>query len=279
MTGTEPLQDIKPDDEMQVEKDTPLSQLINGARNPAPLVAQIATDVVIEKATKNGFAIVGARNTFSSNGAQSYYAGRIAENDLIGIVCSRSPGSVAVFGSIDPLFGTNPIGFSFPTLNEPLVFDSATSAMTFYGLILADIKGEKLPEGITIDKNGNPTIEPKEVIDGGAILPFDKSYKGAGFGMVVELLAGPLINSAFLDYKTFDKEWGSTFIAISPNLLTDTNEFKQKVSDFIQTIKSSRKSPKAKSIRLPGESANELRIQAEQSGFVDVDDDVLEKIK
>jgi len=74
LTGTEPLQDIKPLYEPKIERDTKLSQLIDGGANPAPLVSSMATDVVIEKAQESGFAIVGLRNTFSSNGAQAYYA-------------------------------------------------------------------------------------------------------------------------------------------------------------------------------------------------------------
>lgn len=80
---------------------------------------------------------MGVNNTFSSNGAQAYYVEKMAREDLIGIVCSRSPAATTGFGSIEPLFGTNPIGFGFPTQGEPLVFDMATSAITRYGLVLA----------------------------------------------------------------------------------------------------------------------------------------------
>ena len=226
MTGTEPLQDVAPVHDIKVERDTKLSQLINAGAYPAPLVSQQATDVVIQKAKEHGFAIVGVHNTFSSNGAQAYYAERIAKEDLIGIVMARSPGSTAPFDSIDPLFGTNPIGFSFPTNDDPLVFDMATSAMTFYGLVLAKAKGETIEENIAIDSEGNPTTDPKSAMNG-AILPFDRGYKGSGMGMVVEIMSGPLASSAYCDCETFDKEWGSTFIAIDPNLLVDVEQFKQ----------------------------------------------------
>ena len=151
MTGTEPLQSIKPLVEIKVERNKKLSQLIDGGANPAPLVSQLATEAVISKAKEHGFGIVGVRNTYSSNGAQAYYVEKIAKEDLIGIVCSRSPAATTGFGSIDPLFGTNPIGFSFPTEDEPFVFDMATSAMTFYGLVLAKSRGETIPENMAID--------------------------------------------------------------------------------------------------------------------------------
>jgi LDH2 family malate/lactate/ureidoglycolate dehydrogenase len=277
MAGTEPLQDIKPKHEVKVERETKLSQLLDGGANPAPLVSQKATDVAIQKAKEHGFGIVGVRNTYSSNGAQAFYAEKIAKSDLIGIVCSRSPASTTGFDSIDPLFGTNPIGFGFPTENDPLVFDMATSAMTFYGLVLAKARGEKIPENMAIDKSGNPTTDPEAAM-GGAILPFDRGYKGAGLGMVVEMLAGPLVNSAWVDNKTFEEEWGSLFMAIDPNLLVDTAVFKKNASDLISKVKDSRKSIGVNEIRLPGERAQMSRKEAESSGMVEVDEAIIKQL-
>jgi len=277
MTGTAPLQNIKPLHEIRIERDTKLSQLINGGANPAPLVSQKATDVAIEKAKAHGFGIVGVRNTFSSNGAQAFYAEKIATNDLIGIVCSRSPASTTGFDSIDPLFGTNPIGFGLPTENEPLVFDMATSAMTFYGLVLAKARGENIPDNMAIDAEGRPTNNPSEAMSG-AILPFDRGYKSAGLGMVVEMLTGPLVNSAWIDNKTFEEEWGSLFIAIDPNLLVDTAVFKKNASDMIAKIKASRKKEGVTEIRLPGERALESREAAKKSGMIEVEETILKEL-
>lgn len=277
MTGIEPIQGVKPKYEPKVERDTKLSQLIDAGANPAPLVATMGTAVAIDKAKEHGFGIVGVRNTFSSNCAQAYYAELIAKQDLIGIVCSRSPASTTGFDSIDPIFGTNPIGFGFPTEHNPLVFDMATSAMTFYGLVLAKARGEQIPPNMAIDHDGNPTTDPAAAMEG-AILPFDRGYKGAGLGLVVEMLSGPLLDSAWVDNKTFTEEWGALFIAIDPNLLIDTDKFKKNASQMISDIKNSRKKPGVTDIRLPGERALQARQEAEESGQVDVDDAILREL-
>ena len=277
MTGTEPLQNIKPKYEIKIDRDKKLSQLIDGGANPAPMVSSHATDVAILKAKEHGFGIVGVRNTFSSNGAQAYYAEKIAEADLIGIVCSRSPASTTGFGSIDPLFGTNPIGFGFPTNDGPFVFDMATSAMTFYGLVLAKSRGESIPENMAIDSKGNPTVDPTLAMDG-ALLPFDRSYKGAGLGMIVEMLAGPLVNSAWIDNKTFAEEWGSLFIAIDPDLLVDVETFKINASNLIEKVRQSRKGLAVTEMRLPGDSARAKREKAMASGFVEVEESILKEL-
>ena len=277
LIGTEPLQNIKPKHPIKIEKDTKLSQLINAGACPAPLVSQIATDIVIKKAKEHGFGIVGVHNTFSSNGAQAFYVERIAKEDLIGFMCSRSPSATTAFDSMDPLFGTNPMGFGFPTEKEPLVFDMASSAITWYGLVLAKSRGEKIPVNVAIDSNGKITTDPAEAMDG-ALLPFDRSYKGSGIGMIVEILAGPLVSSAWIDNKTFKEEWGSLFIAIDPNLLVDVKKFKANCSDLIKKIKGSRKREGVKEIRLPGERSRIEYQKALKSGFVDVDEAILKKL-
>lgn len=277
MTGNWPLQDITPLYVPKVERDTQLSQLIDGGANPAPVVSSLGTDIAIAKAKSHGFGIVGVKNTFSSNGAQAYYAEKIAVNDLIGIVCSRSTASAAGFGSIEPIFGTNPIGYAFPTEEEPFVFDMATSAMTFYGLVLARAKGAQIPENMAIDKEGRPTTDPAAAMDG-ALLPFDHSYKGSGLAMLVEMLGGPLLNGAWVDNKTQKEQWGSVFIAIDPNLLVDIADFKKNASQMIRDIRAARTADSSPGIRLPGARSVQSRKLSEASGFVDVDDAILKQL-
>jgi L-2-hydroxycarboxylate dehydrogenase (NAD+) len=276
LTGVNALQGIAPRSDITVERDTTLSQRINAGAHPAPLVCQQATDVVIQKAKEHGFGIVAVHNTFSSNGAQAYYVQRIAKEDLIGISMARGPACFAPFDSIDRLFGTNPIGFAFPTKDEPLVFDMTTSTMAWYALILAHIRGEQLPENLAIDCNGDPTTDPSEALQG-ALLPFDGSYKGSGLGMIVEIMAGPLAGAAYCS-SDLDDPWGSTFIAIDPNLLIDIETFKASCSDLITKVKASRKKSGIQDIRLPGERASKAYKEAEASGMVEVDKLILEEL-
>lgn len=271
MTGSSPIQNIIADYPIKLEKDTPVSALIDGGKNLAIVVADKAVKIAAKKAKESGIAIVGARNTFSSNGSQSYYVEQLAKQDLVGIMMSRSPGSVAPFNSIDPLFGTNPIGYAFPTNDEPIVFDAATSAITYLGVMLAKAHNEELPVGVAIGKYGQPTTDPTEVMDDGALNPFGNSHKAAGFGMLVELLTGPFINGAYLDYKTYDKEWGTTIIAIDPNILTDINKLKTACSDFVTEVRNSRTRENEK-IYFPNDKAKSNYNESIKNGFIEIDE-------
>jgi len=276
LSGTEPLQSIVRSDAPNVTRDTKVSQLIDAGGSPAPIAAALGTDVVIRKASSHGIGLVGITDTFSSNGAQGYYVDRIARAGMIGLMVSRSPSATAAFGSIDPLFGTNPIGFAFPTSDDPITFDAATSAMTFYGLVLAKAQGRTIPEGKAIDKDGKPTTDPGEAMEG-ALLSFDNGYKGQGLAMLVELLAGPFRGGAFIDNQTFKEGWGTLIIAIDPELFVDRAEFVAGTTEFRRRIRNARTAD-GESIRMPGEGTSARRKQAEDDGFVEIDDELYEKI-
>ena len=65
-------------------------------------------------------------------------------------------------------------------LDAPFYFDMATCAGAAGKLEVAEARGEHVPEGWLIDKNGNPTTDPATVKDGGAIRPMggNEGYKG-----------------------------------------------------------------------------------------------------
>lgn len=270
LTGVEPIQSIKPEGEPEFIKDTKVSALINGHHNPGILVAHIATQTAIDKAKEVGVGIVGTNNTFSSTGMLSFYASEIAKNDLIGVVMSGSPGSVAPHGGIEPLFGTNPVGFGFPTREDPLVFDMATSAITWYGLVRAKALGEKLPENVAIDSDGNLTTDPESAMNG-AILPFDRNYKGSGLSMMVETLTGPLVGAGFAD-KTGNADWGNLFIAIDPEVLIGKEEFKKTCSELVNLVRNSKTKPGSGKVRMPGEESILKMRKAIESGEMEIDE-------
>ncbi|MBI2810254.1 MAG: Ldh family oxidoreductase [Candidatus Melainabacteria bacterium] len=110
----------------------------------------------------------------------------------------------------------------------------------------------------------------------GALLPFDRSYKGSGIGMIVEILAGPLVGAGYCDTK-FTGEWGSVFMAIDPELLIDVKDFKRNCSDLIGKIRTSR--PKqGMAVRLPGDRARKSHAASLQSGEVEVEEVILKQL-
>lgn len=272
LLSTEPIQNFKPKYSPKVIKETKVSALIDGGGNAAILVCRMASEIAIQKCKESGIAIVGTHHTFGSSGAIGYYAEEMTKHDLIGMVFAGSPASVAPFGSIDPLVGTNPMAFGFPTMDEPVIFDMATAAITWHGLVLAQTLGQEIPKGLAIDEDGNPTTDPSAALQG-AILPFDNGCKGSGLGLVVEILTGLLAGGIFANADLAN--WGNTFVAIDPDILVGKEAFKKSCTDLVHRIKTSRKAKGANEILMPGEGAAKRKKLIEQAGEVEIEDKVL----
>ncbi|AIR90980.1 Ldh family oxidoreductase [Pseudomonas cremoricolorata] len=120
-----------------------------------------------------------------------------AEAGLIALSVVNSMTCVVPHGAHKPLFGTNPIAFAAPCHGAaPIVFDMATSAMAHGDVQIAARAGEQLPPGTGVDAAGQPTCDPRAVLDGGALLPFG-GHKGSALSMMVELLAAGLTGGHF----------------------------------------------------------------------------------
>lgn len=276
LTGPEPIQLIKPKHDIEVERETKISALLNAGANPAPLATQVATNMAIDKAKESGFAIVGLHNTFSSNLAQGYYVEKIANQGLIGIMMSSNPATVAPFNIIEPVLGTNPIGFGFPTSDKPFVIDMTTSSTAYFSLIRAESLGQELPDGTAIDKNGKPTNNPTAALEG-ALVTFGNSYKSSSLSLAIEILCGPLVKAAYAD-TALDSEYGTTIIAMDPALLVDPQEFKDQNTDLIKKLKKAKKKSGDTEVRLPGERAAAAYQASKDSGEVDIDDSILKEL-
>ncbi|KDO24694.1 hypothetical protein SPRG_10228 [Saprolegnia parasitica CBS 223.65] len=237
-------------------RETPTMAAIDGHQHCGMLVLQRATEVAIAKAKTAGVSVVTCRNYCTSTGAIGYYAQEVARQGCIGFVFSGSPELVAPTGSKMPLFGTNPLAMSFPRsdASEPLVMDLATSAISYYAVILAKIAKIAIPEGVAVDVNGATTTDPAAVH---AILPFG-GHKGSALALAVELLSSALAGGAIHD-KDNANDWASCVVAIDPALFhPQPGAFTSRVEQVLQRVKTADKMPNVDAIWLPGERGNAI---------------------
>lgn len=265
-------------EKFQIEKETKLSARINGGLDAGALVMKKAMDLAVSKAKTHGFGIVGTNHTYTSTGAIGYWAKQIAQEGLIGFVFAGSPETVATYGSYQPIFGTNPLAIGVPTDKDPLVLDMATAAMAYYGLIEAKTEGRTIPVNTAYDKNGKITTNPASAMDG-AILTFDRSYKGAGLSMIVEILTGPLVGGSFTGFGDTSHNWGNLIFIIDPEILTDVKEFKKSVSQLITKIKSTKKLPGVGEIFVAGERGNKLAQKRLKAGRIEIQDNLYKELQ
>ncbi|CAM3514865.1 lactate dehydrogenase [Pseudomonas floridensis] len=171
----------------------------NGFAQPALAAAR---PLLIEKARSAGIAILAIRNSHHF-AALWPDVEPFAEQGLVALSMVNSMTCVVPHGAQKPLFGTNPIAFAAPRSGgAPLVFDLATSAMAHGDVQIAAREGHLLPEGMGVDRDGQPTCDPKAILEGGALLPFG-GHKGSALSMMVELLAAGLTGGHF----SFEFDW------------------------------------------------------------------------
>ena len=257
--------------EIEIQSMTNKSAKIISHKHPGVLVGHIALNTALDIAKREQIAIVTSKGTQSTSGSLSYYLEKIAKEGYIGIVMSKSSPFVAPFNSSEPLQGTNPIGYAFPTNGTPLVFDMATSAITFGEIISASTTGDLLREGVAQDKNGNPTTNPNEALEG-SVFPFDNSYKGSGLGMIVEILAGVLAGSSFIDLHEED-DWGNMFMVISPELFMPLESFKSRMDEYLNRMLNA-KTKDGKKLRLPGMHTLSTRDENLQDNEIEIEDEI-----
>jgi LDH2 family malate/lactate/ureidoglycolate dehydrogenase len=233
---------------------------------------------VQEKARTSGFAIAGTFNTNTSSGAIGYYASHLAREGLIGFTFSRSPERVAVHGSFEPVFGTNPLAIAIPTELDPIVLDMSTAATSYFGLVEAMTAGKDIPVDFAYDAQGIPTTNPQKAI-AGAIRSFDRSYKGSGLALICEILAGPLVGAAFCGIGDSKGNWGHLIFAIDPELLTDRRQFTKNVSAMVNKVKTTKKLPGVEEIFAPGERESRLARERQETGLIDVEDNLLAALR
>lgn len=199
-------------------------------------------------------------------GQAGYHAERLAENGLVALVFGNSPQAIAPWGGSKGIFGTNPIAFAAPRANDvPLLIDLSLSKVARGKVMVAQQKGESIPEGWALDENGQPTTDPSAALKG-TMLPMGGA-KGAALVLMVEILAAGLSGAHFgyeaSSFFTADGPppgVGQLILAFDPEFLAG-GSFSGRLEVLISEIMAQ------DYVRLPGTRRIALRMKAQQEGI------------
>ncbi|MDI7260644.1 MAG: Ldh family oxidoreductase [Thermodesulfobacteriota bacterium] len=256
--------------------------VLDGDRGLGPVVGVTASNIAIFKAKDTGICAVSVRRA-SHIGMLGYYSEMMAMKGMIGICMTNTEPGMAPFGGAEKVLGTNPIAIGIPNRNKPLILDMSTSVVARGKIVLAKEKGEEIPEGWAINKDGEITKDPREALEG-ALLPLG-GPKGSGLAIMVDLLTGALAGAAVgKNVKgTFDMKHegtkGDLFMAIDPKSFTDFENFLDKVEELKDQIKHSKKAKGVKEILLPGEIEYMTKERREKEGILLTEESYKELIR
>ena len=247
---------------MRIVHETEVSALYDGGNNVGMVAMYHAANAAIAKAAAHGIAIIGVTDSWMS-GRSAYFVEMIAKSDLVAIHTASSGASVAPYGGTRPVLGTNPIAFALPAEDGPLVLDMGTSAFMATELQLRARLGQPLPEGVALDRDGQPTRDAEKARRG-ALLPFG-GHKGFGLGLIVHAFG--LLGGAALAAGNDD---GYVFIALRPDLLVPLADLKRQLAALIARVKAVPCQPGFAEIRIPGEQSARNRKRLARAGL-DID--------
>ncbi len=258
---------------IKVVEERPGMALIDGGNGMGHLVMKRAAELAMEKARAAGIAWVGTRRS-NHAGPASLYARMPLAHDMIGLYLAvGSANHLPPWGGLDMLLSTNPIAAAFPAGEEtPVVLDMATTVAA-YGKIKAKAqRGESMPEGWMIDREGRPLTDPRRAEEG-FLLPIG-GYKGYGLSLVFGLLAGTLngatMGSGVVDFNHDDStpaNTGQAILAIDVAAFGDVQQFKRRVDAVVRELRASRRMPGVQRIWLPGEQSQAKRVENGRLGI------------
>ena len=251
--------------------------LLNGDNGMGHLVMKRAAEIAIEKARVSGIAWVNSQ--FSNHaGPASLYATMPLAHDMIGLYFAvGNANHLPPWGGLDMLLSTNPIAAAIPAGDEkPVVLDMATTVAAYGKVKTKALRGETMPEGWMIDREGKPLTDPKRA-DEGMLLPLggmEAGYKGYGLAMIIGLLAGTLGGAAMgkdvIDFNHDDSgvtNTGQAIAAINIAAFGDIATFKRSVDTLVRDFRNSTRMPGVDRILVPGERSHATRAARRRDGI------------
>jgi LDH2 family malate/lactate/ureidoglycolate dehydrogenase len=240
-------------------KENPATALIDADNALGPVGGKIGMDLAIEKAAQHGVGVVLVRNC-NHYGPAGHYARMAVKRDMIGVSLTNVLASMPPTGGAEGRVGNNPYAVAVGAGEEPpVVVDGATSKASWGKVFLCAQTGENLPKDCYLDADGNVTVNPKDVLGGGCLLPF-AGHKGYGIAVAIELLTGMLAgwtldHDILHPYKFLKEPGANTFAmaALRVDNFTDVAGFKRRMDEWIRLIRNTRKAPGVERIWLPGE--------------------------
>ncbi|WP_305988381.1 Ldh family oxidoreductase [Roseibium sp. MMSF_3544] len=264
---------INPSPAFSLAEDYPASAVVDGDNAMGHLVMNHAADLAVDKARQTGVAWVGSRNS-NHAGPASLYAMKALPEDMIGLyVAVGSANHMPPWGGTDMLLSTNPIAVAIPAAKRPpIILDMATTVAAYGKVKTAAQRGEMMPEGWMIDREGKPLLDPKRSAEG-FLLPIG-GPKGYGLSLVFGILAGVLNGAAFgrnvVDFNAdsvTQTNTGQFILMLNIAAFMDPAAFKTSIDAVWDEMKSSERLPGVDDIRLPGERLEATRRERSAKGI------------
>lgn len=241
---------------MKFVKEGPIVKVLDVDHSLGAVASYLAMKEAIKLSSAKGVGIVAVRKS-NHFGTAAFYSELASSEGQIGIVFTNTSPLIAPTGTKKPIVGNNPWSISVPSrLGHPITLDIANSVVARGKIRIAAQKGESIPLGWALDRDGNPTTDPLEAIKG-IILPIGE-HKGYGISLMIEILAGVLTGADFAESmvgvdEDKKRNVGHLFMALNIEQFMPLEEFLSRVDELIQAVKRAPRIKEEQEAFLPGE--------------------------
>jgi LDH2 family malate/lactate/ureidoglycolate dehydrogenase len=214
--------------------------------------ARLATEVAARLAREHGTGAVAIRRA-NHVGRLGEWVGALADDGLVALaVCNADP-TVAPHGGRGRRLGTNPLAWAAPRAagRSPIVMDWATAAMAEGKVAVALARGEEVPEGVLVDRDGRASTRPRAFYDGGALLPFG-AHKGSGLSIMIELVGGLLSGTGASCLPGYDATNGTVLIALDVARFVDEGAFRRQAEALCAELAATPRAEGHDEVLVPG---------------------------
>jgi len=263
---------INPRPELKLEQKTPVAAGLDGQNGFGFVVGMKAMDAAIEMARTYGLGIVAARRSTHFGMAASYVL-RAVEQGFVAQVYSNASPAMPPWGGRKAMLGTSPFACGAPGGKlDPYIFDLSFAVAARGKIRKAGRRGETIPLGWALDKDGRPTTNP-EAADNGVVLPIG-GYKGSGLAMLMDLFGGVIagagyagrVGNQFSDYDR-PQDVGHFFMALKPDLFVPLDEYRARMDNLVTAVRGAPRAEGFDEILMPGEREFRLERQHRKTGI------------
>ena len=224
------------------------------------VAAKFATETAVEKAAQHNIAVVALTHAHHI-GRLGFYTEYAAQKGMISMIFA------AGFAEIDPIavphggkkrvLHANPIAMGFPAGKEPpFIVDFSTTASSRVKVVYAQRRNQQVPLGWVVDKDGNPTTDPNDFLEGGSLLPFG-GHKGFALMLATEYLGRIFTCAEKFTTQGWDgptiSDSGVTIIAFKANIFDPIAEYKDKADELEQRVRNIPPAPGFEEVLIPGD--------------------------
>ena len=257
---------------LRVEEKGDALRLVHGDNGLGQVVGEKGMREAISLAQKSGLGLVACRDS-NHFGAAAPYVLMACQEKIIGIACTNAFATMAPTGGLESVVGNNPLAIGVPLEDgNHFVLDMAMSVSSRGRIRSMAAKGQEIPAGWAITRQGQPTTDPQEALKG-LVLPVGQ-HKGYGLAVAIDILCGVLTGAGFgTGVKSLFQEWnepqhiGHLFIALDPQSFMSWESFQARMGELYQELKGVRPIDPDTPVVVAGEKENQLEKERRAAGI------------